>query len=61
VNRALVQDFLELGNSINEFKQDYDAQLQNAQNNQVQLQIQFNQVVEEKGLKVISEKSLIYF
>ena len=57
MNRALVQDFLELGNSINEFKQDYDAQLQNAQNNQVQLQIQFNQVVEEKGLKVISEKN----
>jgi len=52
VNSALVKDFLDLGLSINQFKQDYDLRLLDAQNQQQQLQDQFTQLIEDKGLRV---------
>jgi len=55
VNSALVKDFLDLGLSINQFKQDYDMRLEDAQNHQQQLQAQFGQIIEEKGLRDLFE------
>jgi len=55
VNSALVKDFLDLGLSINQFKQDYDMRLEDAQNHQQQLQNQFSQIIEEKGFRDLFE------